>query len=231
MTLPLISVPTLSKYQHYKDRDPPWIKLHRSMLTDYKFGRLQDASKMHLIGIWLLASQMNNLVPADPAWIANRINATEEVNLNLLIDQGFIILASGVLAERKQSALVETEAYKATETEKDLSPTGSPETKVSGKSENCPYQEIVCLYHEILPNHPKVKEVTAKRKRDMKARWANGMEKSLETFRDYFKAVLRSRFLIGKVDPPPGRKRFMADFDFLMRESTYVSILEGKYLE
>ena len=97
------------------------------------------------------------------------------------------------------------------------------------KQDNCPYKEIVNLYHTILPNHPRVRELTAKRRTHIKARWSNGMEKNLNEFEGYFKAVLRSRFLCGKVDPPPGRKRFIADLDFLMRESTYVGILEGKY--
>ena len=54
------------KYQHYKlMRNPPWIKLHASTLEDYDFGRLQDASKMHLCAIWLLASRTENKIPWD----------------------------------------------------------------------------------------------------------------------------------------------------------------------
>ena len=49
------------KFQHYKDRNPPWIKLHRDLLRDYDFICLQDASKMQLILIWLLASQMDGV--------------------------------------------------------------------------------------------------------------------------------------------------------------------------
>ena len=101
--------------------------------------------------------------------------------------------------------------------------------KPSVVGESCPYQKIVELYHTILPNHPRVRELTAKRRSHIKARWSNGMEKSLSEFEGYFNAVQRSKFLTGKVDPPPGRKRFIADFDFLMSERGYIGILEGKY--
>jgi len=53
---------------------------------------------------------MDNKMPFDAEWIGNRINATTPVNLNELIDNGFIEIASGVLADCKQSAIVETEA-------------------------------------------------------------------------------------------------------------------------
>jgi hypothetical protein len=85
------SVKNFTKFQHYKDRSPPWIKLYNEMLDDYEFGRLQDASKMHLIAIWLLASRSDNVLPYDPEWIARRINATSKVNLDQLVDAGFIV--------------------------------------------------------------------------------------------------------------------------------------------
>lgn len=105
-------VVNLEKYQHYKHRNPPWIKLHASTLEDYDFARLQDACKMHLCAIWLLASRTENKIPWDTEWIATRINATSKVDLNALQAAGFIELtgdASNTRATRKQSALSETE--------------------------------------------------------------------------------------------------------------------------
>jgi hypothetical protein len=85
------SVKNFDKFQHYKDRSPPWIKLYNELLDDYEFGRLQDASKMHLIAIWLLASRSDNVLPYDSEWIARRINATSKVNLDQLVEAGFIV--------------------------------------------------------------------------------------------------------------------------------------------
>lgn len=85
------SVKNFERFQHYKDRAPPWIKLYNELLDDYEFGLLPDASKMHLIAIWLLASRSDNKIPYDPMWVARRINATEPVNLAALLDAGFIV--------------------------------------------------------------------------------------------------------------------------------------------
>lgn len=89
------SVKNFEKFQHYKDRAPPWIKLYNGLLEDYEFGGLPDASKMHLIAIWLLASRSDNKIPYDPKWVSNRINATEPVDLALLAKGGFIIVDQG----------------------------------------------------------------------------------------------------------------------------------------
>lgn len=85
------SVKNFERFQHYKDRAPPWIKLYNELLDDYDFGLLPDASKMHLIAIWLLASRSDNKIPYDPTWVARRINATEPVNLAALAQAGFIV--------------------------------------------------------------------------------------------------------------------------------------------
>lgn len=86
-----IAVADFDRLQHYKDRNPPWIKLYNDLLDSYDFTRLQDASKWLAIGIMLLASRMQNQIPADPKWIAQRLGCTEAVNLQPLIDIGFIL--------------------------------------------------------------------------------------------------------------------------------------------
>ena len=105
-------VPKLDEYQHYKDRSPPWIKLHRRVLLSYKFSRLQDASKAHLMQIWLLASDLDNKIPYDAEWIGGKINATSPVDLDTLQDLDFIELLqddSDPLPERLQDAIPERE--------------------------------------------------------------------------------------------------------------------------
>ena len=84
-------VKNYEKFQHYKDRAPPWIKLYNETLENYEFGSLADATKGQLIGIWLLASRTNNKLPYDPRWIATKINATDPVDLDALYEAGFII--------------------------------------------------------------------------------------------------------------------------------------------
>ena len=109
------AVKNFEKFQHYKDRAPPWIKLYNELLDDYEFAHLQDASKMHLISIWLLASRTGNEIPYDAQWIAAKISATNKVDLAALEKAGFIYKinmvqnASGTLADCTQDACLETE--------------------------------------------------------------------------------------------------------------------------
>jgi len=115
------------RFQHYHKRNPPWIRLYNEILDNYEFSRLQDASKWHAVGIWLLASRFDNRIPDDPKWIATRINATTVVDLDSLISAGFLESyddASNTLAPRKQSATLEGEG----ETERETS-TAAPEKK------------------------------------------------------------------------------------------------------
>jgi hypothetical protein len=85
-----VRVRNWTKFQHYKHRDPPWIKLHSSLFEDEAFAALPDTSKAHLMGIWLLASRLNNRIPASAAFITKRINATTPVDLKALMDAGFL---------------------------------------------------------------------------------------------------------------------------------------------
>jgi len=113
------SVKNFERFQHYKDRSPPWIKLYNELLDDYSFGQLPDASKLHLVAIWLLASRSNNRIPHDSVWIAKRISATEKVDLELLRTSGFIELQDADIpqAARKRHADPEREAETETEGE------------------------------------------------------------------------------------------------------------------
>lgn len=103
----------------------------------------------------------------------------------------------------------------------------SPE--VLPPKDNIPYKKIVALYHEILPMCPRVGVLTNTRKSYIAARWKSGAVPDLETWRDYFIFIKKSKFLTGMVDPPPGKKRFVADLEWVTQESHFVKIYERKY--
>jgi len=115
------------------------------------------------------------------------------------------------------------EANDSLEKQQPDEPTPSP-----ARSTACPYQKIIDLYHDNLPMCPKVVAISNQRKRAISARWKNGMS-TLEDWSRYFSHVAESKFMTGRVDPSPGRKQFIADIDFLMRESTIIKTQEGKY--
>ena len=100
-------VRSFDELQHYKDRSPPWIKLYGKMLDDYDVASLPDASKWHLVAIFLLASRTGNRIPYDEIWVGNKIGARDKVDLALLQERGFIeeIQEASVSgADRKQVA-------------------------------------------------------------------------------------------------------------------------------
>jgi hypothetical protein len=94
-------------FQHYKDRNPPWIKLHNHLLDDYDFECLGDAAKGHLLCIWMLASRTKNSMPFDVNWISKKIGSSSKVNLKALIESGFLVMehdASTLLQGSEQDA-------------------------------------------------------------------------------------------------------------------------------
>lgn len=77
-------------FQHYSKRNPPWIKLHRSILDDYAFCSLPDEAKAHLMLLWAYASQNNGRVPADALFLERKLSITN-LDLDLLVERGFLI--------------------------------------------------------------------------------------------------------------------------------------------
>ena len=107
--------------------------------------------------------------------------------------------------------------------------TESMSTLPSTKIDKIPYQEIVNLYHEILPTLPKVMKLTAKRKGQIGARWKSGDLPDMDTWRQYFEVVGVSPFLMGQKDPENGFRRFKADLEWLTNESNFTKVWEQKY--
>lgn len=83
-------VKNYEKFQHYPDRNPPWIKLYNSLLDNYEFSQLPDQTKGHLLMILLLASRLDNKLPWDEEWISLRVHAKSKIKLDLLREFGFI---------------------------------------------------------------------------------------------------------------------------------------------
>jgi hypothetical protein len=100
-----LQIANLQQLQHYKDRNPPWIKLHAHWLEHYEFQQLPDATKGHFFLIMILASRCGNKIPNDPGWVAARIGANEPVNLSALLGIGVLEpLSPGGPRSRQKSA-------------------------------------------------------------------------------------------------------------------------------
>lgn len=101
------------QFQHYKDRCPPWLKLHRDLLNNKDFMRLPTASKALAPMFWLLASEsrsLNGIFDASDDELEFRLRmpvSDIQTGRKSLIDNGFFHVASGVLAECLQPAIPE----------------------------------------------------------------------------------------------------------------------------
>ena len=146
-----LSVKGWNKFQHYKNRTPPWIKLNRDLLNNYKFRDLPDASKAHLMMIWLLASQLDNIIPDDPEWIRERINCNDKVDLKVLIKNDFLLKVEG-------HASIEGEAKAKIEAEVEIPSPSPPKKKTT--------QKRFYEFYEIYPVHKSAKRAKANWERD-----------------------------------------------------------------
>lgn len=102
--------------------------------------------------------------------------------------------------------------------------------KVSGseKRANCPTKQLVELYHQLCPSLPRtVKIAGTNKERFLRARWTE--YPNLDFWTEFFSKVESSKFLTGKVSPPPGKRQFLADFEWILRPSNFANILEGRY--
>lgn len=122
---------------------------------------------------------------------------------------------------------------------------GQPEN--SGKAEkpkaapsipDCPHQQIIAIYHECLPELPKVRVWGDTRKKHLASRWKETMQRlkargepcTVECGLDWWR-----KFFIHRVRPSPllmgKRGKWNASLDWLVKAESYAKTLEGQYFE
>jgi len=79
------------EYQHYKDRNPPWIKLHYELLSSRDWVMLDDAGRVLAVACMLLASRNDGMVPDDPAYVKRVAYLNKKPNFAPLVDCGFLV--------------------------------------------------------------------------------------------------------------------------------------------
>lgn len=141
-------------FQHYKDRNPTWIKLHKSLLDNFEYQSLPLASRALAPMLWLLASEYpdisKGLIEYNFKKIAFRLHTTErevEDAVGPLIANGFLEVckdASGTLAEPEQVDSPET--YRE-EREEDIEKKGREDTHFAREA----FREIYDAGSEAFP--------------------------------------------------------------------------------
>lgn len=207
-----LKVKNWEKHQHYKDREPTWIKLHRELLNDYQFSLLPDLSKAHLMMIWLLASQTENKIPNDARWVSQKIGATEKINLNLLIEQGYL---ENHCADTEEKQSLYQPASPETEVETDKEVEIETETEL---------RDAVASYNEVAERNglPKCQKLTSNRVTHLKARLSDCA--GMDGWKIALGKLEASQFLLGA-----NNNGWKADFDFLLKEKSFTKLMEGGY--
>jgi len=105
----------------------------------------------------------------------------------------------------------------------------------------CPTGSLVDLYHELMPNNPRVKVLNDARKGAIRARWLEAAKLKCEPFgystksaglsawRQFFEICAESKFLTGLAPGLPGKSPFVADIDFIFSPASFAKTLENKY--
>jgi hypothetical protein len=96
----IITPKNWAAFQHYKDRAPAWIKLHRGLLDDFEFARLPVDSRALAPLLWLLAAENEKgEIDASLDRLCFRLRLTgAEISeaLHPLIESGFFIRVDDV---------------------------------------------------------------------------------------------------------------------------------------
>ena len=106
---------------------------------------------------------------------------------------------------------------------------GEESAPLAKQPENCPHQEIIALWHELMPELATVKTWNEKRAKMLKARW-NGKDmdgnkfNNLKFWRKYFEYIRESDWLMGKTG-----SGWSATLEWVITESNFNKIIEGTY--
>ena len=84
-----IRVKNWDDFQHYKDRNPPWIKLHQNLITSMAWVMSDDVQRAYLVGIMLLAAKTDNCIENDPPYIQRVLHMHSPFDPAWLIECGF----------------------------------------------------------------------------------------------------------------------------------------------
>jgi hypothetical protein len=222
------------KFQHFKDRKPPWVKLYRDLLDDLEWHELDPKAAKVLVMLWLIASEDEGNIPPIKQ-LAFRLRLSEKetevciIKLSHWLEHG----DNDTISTGYQDDAPETETETETETEaKCISPP-------SGELPSCNHQGVIDLYHKHLPTLRRIEVWNETRKGYLRQRWrevADELAKTKEIqssdilgwFAEFFEHIGTSKFLTGRVNDKSGRS-FVADLEWILKPSNFAKIVEGKY--
>ena len=109
MNCDYFEIKNFSKYQHYSNRNPPWVRLYYSILDDPEFIALSEVDRSRYLALTLVASRCANRVKNDAEYLKKMLRIDSKPDLTNLFNSGFL------LASRKRSATSKRKQNQTTE--------------------------------------------------------------------------------------------------------------------
>jgi hypothetical protein len=107
-----------TKFQHFKDRRPPWVKLYRDILDDLEWHELDPLAAKVLVMLWLIASENDGRIP-DNKTLAFRLRLTEVKTKEIIIKLSHWLEQDDINVISSGYQLDSTETERETEVEKE----------------------------------------------------------------------------------------------------------------
>lgn len=140
--------------------------------------------------------------------------------------------------EKEKSMLSHAPARQPAEQPPQLALVDPPPAKPKGPPD-CPHAEVLALWAEVLPSLPQhlASQWKGARADHLRARWREtAIEKGwtnqaegIAYLRRLFAYVAQSAFLTGRVPPPPGKRPFAIELEWLVNPTNWAKVIEGKY--
>lgn len=236
MTAQTISLCGWERFQHYKDRDPPWVKFYRDILTSESWVLGTDSSRLLQVASILLAARYSNQIPA-------RYDLVKKVaNLDLserqykeavdhLVSTKFLEIQSCTSDQESLAQSASTPLAKCS-SEAEQSREEADKTPIPPKGAAADpklHEQIIAAYHEVLPDLPAVRDWPERRRRKLEARIADRVKAGKpadkpEYWRSLFANVQASDFLCGRKSDwrCPG-------LEWLLEPKNFTKVIEGAY--
>jgi len=107
-----------AKFQHFKDRRPPWVKLYRDILDDLEWHELDPLAAKVLVMLWLIASEDEGRIP-DTKTLAFRLRLPEVKTKEIIIKLSHWLEHDDINAISEQYQCDRPERETETETKKE----------------------------------------------------------------------------------------------------------------
>jgi len=226
------------RFQHYKDRDPPWVKFYRDLLTSESWVLGTDESRLLQVASILLAARYGNKIPARFDLIkkvASLDLSERQFNdaLSHLCVTNFLEIQSctdtkeiAVQSASTVLAICSSEAEKSRE-ETDKTPLPPKGAAADPKL----HEQILATYHEVLSELPAVRDWPERRRRKLEARIAERVKAGKpadkpEYWRALFAQVQASDFLCGRKQGSDWR---CPGLEWLLEPKNFTKVIEGAY--